>query len=173
MSLATNGEWTGSLSGADLDGYDVFDAIVMNEDSPRTEIAHYVDMDGTCSYQLGMMKLEKGTSAPSVSEPDYYFASDLHPEYESFSCEDTTLTLADTTSTSSTSTSSSRSDSIINSDASSAGGAFIVGFIVIVLVVCLFTGVVTMSLRSLKLWSNDINKYSEIPTNECDVEALI
>eukprot|EP01035_Chromulina_nebulosa_P018292 gene18292-23973_t len=38
MGLATNGEWTGSYSGADIDGVDIWDAVTTNSKSPHTEM---------------------------------------------------------------------------------------------------------------------------------------
>lgn len=57
MGLATGGTWKGSLIGAELDGVDMWDAITSNTDSPRTEIAHYVDKFGNVSVQIDMMKI--------------------------------------------------------------------------------------------------------------------
>ena len=57
MGLATNGEWTGSYGGSNLDGLDVWDAIVNNEASPRSLIMHYVNTDGEFSIQEGNWKV--------------------------------------------------------------------------------------------------------------------
>lgn len=43
MGWATGGEWNGSYTNAELDGVDVWDAILTNSTSPRQEIVFYVD----------------------------------------------------------------------------------------------------------------------------------
>jgi len=52
MHVATNGEWTGSFGGSSvaIDGINVWDAIMDDEDSPRTSIIHL--MDTTSNYSL-------------------------------------------------------------------------------------------------------------------------
>eukprot|EP01035_Chromulina_nebulosa_P019145 gene19145-24984_t len=55
MSLATNGEWTGSYSGAEIDGVNVWDAIVTNSESPHNEIVFYVGDDASI-IQIGDLK---------------------------------------------------------------------------------------------------------------------
>ena len=57
MGLATGNTWTGSYSGATLDGYDLWPAITTNAVSPRNEILHELDGDEV-SMQVGMLKLD-------------------------------------------------------------------------------------------------------------------
>ena len=46
---------TGSYSGAEIDGVDMWDAILNDEVSPRVEIVHYVNRDGYGSIQVNML----------------------------------------------------------------------------------------------------------------------
>ena len=57
MGLATDGAWTGSLSGAEIDGVDVWDSISVGAASPRDYIVHFVDTHGNCSIQKSMLKV--------------------------------------------------------------------------------------------------------------------
>ena len=55
MYLATGGAWTGSYVGAVIDGVNMWEAIMSDEDSPRTEIAHYANAEGAGSVQVGIL----------------------------------------------------------------------------------------------------------------------
>lgn len=57
MGVATGNMWKGSYTGAALDGVDMWNAIMGNSDSPRSEIVHYVDKFGNTSIQIDMHKL--------------------------------------------------------------------------------------------------------------------
>ena len=57
MGLATGNTWTGSYSGATLDGYDQWNSIIANTESPRPEILHFLQGSGNVSYQYQDQKL--------------------------------------------------------------------------------------------------------------------
>jgi len=90
MGLATNGQWSGSLSGSELDGVDMWSAIMANGDSPRQEILHRLNDVGFFGIQQGSMKLINENKAP-VQVPDFIFQSDLAEELSSYKCADPTL----------------------------------------------------------------------------------
>ena len=87
MGLATNGEWE---SESDIDGEDMWDAIVSDAESPRAEIVHFHD-GITYSLQIDMMKLDHGNNEPDFDVPQYVFEADLNPEASVTTCNDPTL----------------------------------------------------------------------------------
>jgi hypothetical protein len=72
MHLATNNSWTGSLRQADLDGYDMWSAIVNGEDSPRHVIVHGIRKKSS-SVQLNMLKYDVNIKSAHRSKPNYKF----------------------------------------------------------------------------------------------------
>eukprot|EP00595_Chromulina_sp_UTEXLB2642_P000323 CAMPEP_0196761698 /NCGR_PEP_ID=MMETSP1095-20130614/1002_1 /TAXON_ID=96789 ORGANISM="Chromulina nebulosa, Strain UTEXLB2642" /NCGR_SAMPLE_ID=MMETSP1095 /ASSEMBLY_ACC=CAM_ASM_000446 /LENGTH=1008 /DNA_ID=CAMNT_0042111583 /DNA_START=472 /DNA_END=3501 /DNA_ORIENTATION=- len=91
MGLATNGEWTGSYSGADIDGVDMWDAIMTNSESPHEEIVHYANGDESISIQYNMVKLDKAIIPPGYTTPLYTFDEDNAPENSLYECNDPSL----------------------------------------------------------------------------------
>ena len=77
MSLVTNGEWTGGYTNNTIDGQNMWDAILTNSSSPRTEIIHYVNHAGEGSIQINMFKLDVGFNASDFDEVADYFPADL------------------------------------------------------------------------------------------------
>lgn len=91
MGLATDKQWTGSLTGAVLDGMDVWDAITTNSPSPRTEIVHYADGDAGVVLQLGTSKLFAGVVPSDDPVVVYAFEEDLKPDETYHQCENPSL----------------------------------------------------------------------------------
>jgi len=92
MGLATNGEWTGSYSGADIDGVDMWDAIMTNSDSPHEEIVHYANGPSeSISIQYNMIKLDMNVIEPDVTEPLYIFSEDKSSSSSNYLCENPSL----------------------------------------------------------------------------------
>jgi len=58
MGLATGGSWTGSLSGADIDGADIWASVMSGGEiaSPHEEIVHYADGEGAFCLQHGKIE---------------------------------------------------------------------------------------------------------------------
>jgi hypothetical protein len=91
MNRATDGEWTGSYSGADIDGVDLWDAITTGDSSTQhEEIVFYADSDSAV-IQSGDYKYFYNTNDQAYDEPAYVFESDKHPEDAHFACENPTL----------------------------------------------------------------------------------
>ena len=87
MGLATEAQWTGSYSGADLDGIDLWDAIVSNTESPRHEILHELKREDV-SIQIDNMKLDASHVPPiRKHKPDYTFTADADPTLSRMTCE--------------------------------------------------------------------------------------
>ena len=80
MGLATGGQWSGALFGAELDGVDQWSALTSLGQSPRSEIVHYHDGVATSSVQIDMWKLNLGDSMRGASSPLYVFEADLVPD---------------------------------------------------------------------------------------------
>ena len=66
MMVATDGAWTGSYSGATLDGVNQWDALISGTDSPRSWIVHYAYPHSSTlgSVQYGAYKLDIGMELP-------------------------------------------------------------------------------------------------------------
>lgn len=90
MSLATNGSWNGSLSGVEIDGVDVWSAIMSNASSPRVELVHDYDDEGYFCIQYGMYKLTN-TIPSTFADSHYSFSSDLYPDSMVHSCSNPSL----------------------------------------------------------------------------------
>lgn len=92
MTAATNGEWTGSYVGAELDGVSMWDAIITNGSSPRREIVHYINSDGTeGSLQYDLVKLDWNVTVADCDEVSTYFDTDLDPSLVSTVCANPSL----------------------------------------------------------------------------------
>jgi len=73
MGLASSNQWTGGLSGAKLDGHDMWTAITSNTPSPRQEIIHYVNKNQSLvSIQRNNLKLYIGPYH-EVTQPQRIF----------------------------------------------------------------------------------------------------
>ena len=87
MGLATGDQWTGSFAGADLDGVDLWNAIVSNTESPRHEILHELKREDV-SIQIDNMKLDASHVPPiRKHKPDYTFTADADPTLSRMVCE--------------------------------------------------------------------------------------
>lgn len=87
MGLATDNQWTGSYSGKELDGVDQWEAIIHGDESPRSEIVHYVQGDNDYySIQIDMLKLNYVPSIPEVGVPEYVYDADNNPDLSRESC---------------------------------------------------------------------------------------
>eukprot|EP01035_Chromulina_nebulosa_P018932 gene18932-24739_t len=76
MNLATEGEWSGSYSGNDIDGVDMWDAIINNEDSPKVEIVHYLYGE-TASISYNNLKYDVGLDLKDYDSVDYVTGSSI------------------------------------------------------------------------------------------------
>jgi hypothetical protein len=91
MHIATDGQWTGSLTNAELDGLDMWEAILTNATSPRIEIVHYADGNKTVTLQQSNMKFAVIGAISRTTTPVYTFASDLMPQSQRYQCSDASL----------------------------------------------------------------------------------
>jgi hypothetical protein len=94
MGLATNGEWSSSnsVSGKEVDGVDMWSAIINDEESPRSEIVHFVDgEDYSIQYYLNgsILKMNNDNDPPDVESPTFVFLEDKNPSLSHVSCEAT------------------------------------------------------------------------------------
>ena len=87
MSIATNGQWSAGYTGNEIDGVNMWDAILTDATSPRTEIVHYVDSSGRGSIQIDMKKLDTFGDPAPYDEVSDYFVSDLAPGNLAYICE--------------------------------------------------------------------------------------
>jgi arylsulfatase A-like enzyme len=89
MYVATEGQWTGSYTDADLDGVSMWEAIMSNSTSPHTQIVHYASLYSTAgSVQIDMVKLDYLQELPDYTTPATIYTGDLHPTYASYLCSD-------------------------------------------------------------------------------------
>lgn len=93
MSLVTDGEWTGSYANATIDGVDMWDAVLNDKASPRTEIPLYVNDRGHGSIIVNMTKLDYNISWVDVDTPMYTFPYDHAQQYRQYSCKSPELLL--------------------------------------------------------------------------------
>jgi hypothetical protein len=88
MHLATEGTWTGSYTGATIDGSDMWNAITTNSASPHTDIVHYVSSKSAAAcVQKNMVKLNYQESLVTVATPEAVFTSDADPGAANFQCD--------------------------------------------------------------------------------------
>lgn len=91
MGLATNNKWSGSYTGAELDGVDQWKAITTpGTETPRSEILHYHDGIEESSIQIDMMKLNQNSPLNAISYPTV-FANDLRPDLSHEACPNPSL----------------------------------------------------------------------------------
>jgi hypothetical protein len=92
MHLATENTWRGSYVGAEIDGVDMWDAIVLKMSSPHSEIIHYVSVDNEAGcVQRDMYKLNYQEPLVDVGTPECIFERDGHPQSANFVCDDVVL----------------------------------------------------------------------------------
>jgi len=93
MSLATNGQWTGSYTGATIDGSNIFEAAVHNYSSPHTEIVHKISSstDAATAIQIDMIKYIYKVSHYNVQIPMETFDSDASPSSDRTKCSNPSL----------------------------------------------------------------------------------
>lgn len=91
MNVATNGEWSGSFGGSSvvIDGINVWDAIINDDDSPRTSIIHLMDSALNYSVQLGNYKLNYDCISVKNKHdvPNYTYSTDQYPNNSFLSCD--------------------------------------------------------------------------------------
>ena len=74
LNLASGNGWVAPTNGAELDGVYIFDAIIKNLTSPRTEIFHnYSPASGKGAMQIDTFKYVTGGTA-SITDPIYMMA---------------------------------------------------------------------------------------------------
>ena len=74
LGLASKGSWNVPANGKEIDGVDVFNAIVSGSASPRTEIFHNFNSNtGVGSMQIGQYKLIIGDTAPTLGTKASFF----------------------------------------------------------------------------------------------------
>lgn len=91
MGLATNNTWTGSYSGADIDGLDIWSSITTNTTTSRDEIVFLSYPAGTYAMQYEKMKYIYGLNDAIRDKPVTIFAEDLMPDASRMICEDPSL----------------------------------------------------------------------------------
>jgi arylsulfatase A-like enzyme len=91
MGLATNRQWTGSYSGADLDGVDFWDAMLNNEASGREEMVLTSYATGQFVMHLKDIKYLWDYKTSDLLGPTVYFNKDLDPRKSKRQCVDATL----------------------------------------------------------------------------------
>jgi hypothetical protein len=80
MHLATEGTYTGSYSGATLDGSDMWNAITTNSATAHTSIVHFASKKSTSAcVQMNMVKYNYLEALVTVASPQTVFASDAKP----------------------------------------------------------------------------------------------
>jgi hypothetical protein len=80
MGLATNNEWTESYVGNTIDGTDMWSYIIDFDDSPKSEIVHYLGPDFNYSIQYDNYKLDAGTRTNAYTYPDTVYTIDQTDE---------------------------------------------------------------------------------------------
>jgi len=85
MGLATNGSWTGSYGGVDIDGVDMWSSILNNDTSLHHEIVFLLH-DNSSVIQYDMNKLLINVLEVDVIEPLFIFTNDLDPTSSQTSC---------------------------------------------------------------------------------------
>jgi hypothetical protein len=94
MSMATNGEWSGSYHGIEIDGHDMFESIMNNLASPRNETLFLADgSTNEFALQINGVKYMRGTDLVQkpFSKPYFIFTKDLNPSLGAFECENSSL----------------------------------------------------------------------------------
>jgi len=88
MGIATGEQWTGSYTGAELDGVDMWSSIVTDGASKHTEIVHSCHTSAdVCSVQWDEYRIQYGTpKSPDFSTPDFHFTEDLAPSESYAQC---------------------------------------------------------------------------------------
>eukprot|EP01035_Chromulina_nebulosa_P016905 gene16905-22394_t len=82
MGLATEGAWSGSYIGNDLDGVDMWEAIITGSDSPRVDIVNYISASSVyASYQYGNYKYDKNVDLQDYDEVEY-IAARISEDYD-------------------------------------------------------------------------------------------
>ncbi len=77
LGLATDHAWTGSYSGATLDGYYQWSSIMEGGESPRPEVLHYLTGAGNVSYQYQDQKLIlQGSKIGMYGKPAFVYEGD-------------------------------------------------------------------------------------------------
>ena len=99
MGLATKGTWAGSIAGPEItiDGKDMWNALITNDDSPRHEILHMIRDEGlTFSIQYDMVKLDTNNDIAAFGLVSITYAADFAPENAHFTCPIPTLMIDST-----------------------------------------------------------------------------
>jgi arylsulfatase A-like enzyme len=92
MHAATNGAWSGSYSGMELDGHDMFEVIFNNSSSPRKEIVYSIDGENAVyAIQVNGMKLIANVKDNSRVSPNFVFENDEYPELNQLLCDNPSL----------------------------------------------------------------------------------
>lgn len=100
MDIATRGKWTGSYSNTDgterdgtslayveLDGVNIWPALLANTSSPRTQIIHYVDDSGNVGVQSGQFRYLKITKESEYTDNSIPLIPGARGEYQCSSAD--------------------------------------------------------------------------------------
>ena len=90
LFLATDGDWEGSLTGAEIDGSNMWRVINKNGSSSHNEFIHFCD-GSTYSAQKNSIKYDFGKDSTHNQKADYEFTSDLSTTGSVLLCEDPSL----------------------------------------------------------------------------------
>jgi hypothetical protein len=97
MSLITNDAWTGSMTNAEIDGFNIWPHLLENTPTPRTEMIHDLESESTFTVQQVTddvnLKLMYGQLVNIITEPKHVFSEDRYPEIAVFECPESERSL--------------------------------------------------------------------------------
>lgn len=177
MGLATNGQWTGSLSGAEIDGIDVWNNVIGGSETSRTEIVFASKPDeyaGAYVAQLHGVKYVYNCNITGGGDPSVYFSDDLNSDLSYMTCKSPSL-IADDSSFLSTIYSMLN----FNEDSSSSDGHSIVMVLAVIAaaLACLIVAIVSTSMKTLNMNISrrniETNKQYFVSHSNREVEPLV
>lgn len=86
MNLATNGTWKGGYTGKEIDGRNIWESILSNEESPRDETVFYSD-GKSFGFQMDGIKYIYDIVNEAGSIPTRVFTKDYSPESRRTTCD--------------------------------------------------------------------------------------
>jgi hypothetical protein len=160
MGLATNKQWKRPLSGFEIDGEDLWDAITNNNtEKARKEMVFYVD-DDTAVIQHKNYRFIYGFDEMETTTPVYYFDEDKDPSLSYEKCSDPSLMYSSTSAALAQASLSTISKlSLLYSDTfgRASSSTAIVGIVIV-------SGVLAVALVSIRNFgSPSTSRYSSLP----------